>query len=330
MNTKILSLLSLLILVVSGCSREKLSDLSVVDSNKVERQHTELDRWIRETLTLPYGIEVIYRWERNAAQPGSFTYPPKADNVKAVLETAKHLWIDLYTQDEFGGKDFMKGKAPIKIYMYGGKNVDIHGFELLSNATAIGSEMHIYNVNDFDPKDQSKVYALMRSVHHQFARRLSELFAYDRDKFLAISKNRYVSSTGDYLATVQKGITDRNKIFSISDYGNKRGTLTINALLSAQDDFCEIVSATITYTAKDIKQAIRNAQTPYPSGDDPQDQQRALEAAKQAHHELVTKLDFVNDYFSKTVGINMVRFQRASNKLMRTYLSTEEKSETDR
>lgn len=323
-NTKILSLALLSAIALTGCSKEKLSEVSVVDSNAVQRQYTELDKWIKENLTIPYGIEVVYRWERNAAQPGSFTYPPKTENVKAVLETAKHLWIDLYTKEEFGGKDFMAGKAPIKMYMYGGKNVDIHGFELLSNATAPGSEMYIYNVNEFDPKDQGKVYSLMRSIHHQFARRLSELFDYDRDRFLSISQNRYVSSTGDFLSTVQQGISDRSRIFSLTEYGHKRGFLTLNSMLSAQDDFAELISAMIMHTSKEIAQTVRISLIPFHGSDDPAAKQKAIEEAKQAHLELTTKIEFVSEYFSKSVGLHMGRFQLANNKLIRAYLSKKE------
>ncbi|MDO4771271.1 putative zinc-binding metallopeptidase [Porphyromonas sp.] len=326
-NIKILSFALLSALAVSGCNKEKLSDVSVVDSNAVQRQYTELDKWIKENLTLPYGIEVIYRWERNSAQPGSFTYPPKIENIKAVLETVKHLWIDLYTREDFGGKDFMAGKAPIKMHMYGGKNVDRYGFELLSNSTASGSEMYIYNVNEFDPKDPSKVYALMRSVHHQFARRLSELFNYDRDLFLSISQNRYISSTGDFLSTVQKGIYDRNRIFSLSEYAHKRGFLTLNSMLSTQDDFAELISAMIMHTSKEIRQAVKISLVPYPSNDNPEERQKALEEAKQAHHELTTKIEFVTEYFRKNIGLHIGRFQLASNKLIRAHLSNEEISE---
>ena len=318
--TQIISFTACALLLLSGCREEKLSDVSVVDTNIVQRQHTELDKWIGETITAPYGIDVVYRWERHSSQPGNFTYPPKADKIKPVLETIKHLWIDLYSSDELAMKDGIIGKTPIRIYLYGGKNVDQYGFEHLSNPLSPGLEMHIYNVNDFDPKEQAKVYALMRSVHHQFARRLSELFSYDRDRFLMISRHRYISSTGDFLATVQKGISDRGRIFSLSDYGHKRGCLTINSLLSAEDDFAEIISATIMHTPKEISSALNAAATPYPA-DDPAERQRALEEAKKSHLELTTKIDFVNEYFTKNIGIRLSRLQRANNKLMRAYLS---------
>ena len=85
-------------LLLAGCEQEAaLSDQSVVDLGAVQRNKTELDEWILNTFTRPYGIEIEYRWDKNVAQNGSYTYPPEAANVKSVLETIKALWIDLYT-----------------------------------------------------------------------------------------------------------------------------------------------------------------------------------------------------------------------------------------
>ena len=55
-----------------GCSNEKLSDRSVVDDGKKQIENTELDKWILDNITKPYGIEVIYRWEKNAGGTGTF------------------------------------------------------------------------------------------------------------------------------------------------------------------------------------------------------------------------------------------------------------------
>ncbi len=53
------------ILILIGCSDEKLSDRSVIDDGKRQIEETQLDKWILDNITKPYGIEVIYRWEKN-------------------------------------------------------------------------------------------------------------------------------------------------------------------------------------------------------------------------------------------------------------------------
>ncbi|MFK8301694.1 putative zinc-binding metallopeptidase [Capnocytophaga stomatis] len=215
-----------------GCSQEKLSDQSVVEANTVQRNYTELDTWIRNELTLPYGIEVDYRWNGNTAQKGSYTYPPEAENVQKMLEAIKFLWLETYTLNNVGGSHFMKEKNPIKIYMYGGKNLDAHGVELLANHTGTTAEMFLYNVNDFDPKDYEKVYVLMRSVHHQFAKRLMELYPYDRDKFLTIS-NKYVATTKD-LPSREKLDTFIRKI---SDCQGDKDRTDFTYVISSQESY---------------------------------------------------------------------------------------------
>ena len=124
---------SLYLLVISfllaGCEEEaSLSARSVVEAGETEREKTELDKWILDTFTRPYGIEVEYRWDKNAVQNGSYIYPP-----------------------ELGGDKFLLGNNPLKIYMYGGRNVDGNGMELLDNLEATTNEMFLYNVNEFNP-----------------------------------------------------------------------------------------------------------------------------------------------------------------------------------
>lgn len=58
------------------------------------------------------------------------------------------------------------------------------GMELLDNPEATTNEIFLYNVNEFDPRNEDKVFVLMRSVHHQFAKHLMVLFPYNRNKCL--------------------------------------------------------------------------------------------------------------------------------------------------
>lgn len=306
----------ILSLIICSCSRETLSEDSVVDSNIIKRNQTELDNWIKENITLPYGISVEYRWDGNAAPKGSHNYPPDEENVKAVLQTIKTLWIDLYNDQNVGKSNFLKGKNPLKIYMYGGKNIDNRGVELLGNSSNTNAEMHLYNVNDFDAKNPEKVFILMRSVHHQFARRLTELVPYDRDTFVQISQDRYTSSTED-IADVMQYIARADR-FKIRDYANKRGFYTLHSFLSAEEDFAEIISSTLTHTPREIATATENAKTPYYDAD-PEVQQEYNEEAKQAYKEFIAKQTMVEEYFTKKLGINLKRMQLISIQKINAY-----------
>ena len=305
--------------LLAGCEKEApLSDRSVVEAGAVEREKTELDKWILDTFTLPYGIEVEYRWDKNVVQNGSYIYPPEVANVKSVLKAIKALWIDLYISPDLGGEKFLLGKNPLKIYMYGGRNVDGNGMELLDNPEATTNEMFLYNINEFDPKDEDKVFVLMRSVHHQFARHLMELFPYDRNSFLSISRNKYIESTTP-IAWIFKGETHGRRVFVLARYANRKGFFTYHSLLSPEKDFAEIISSKLTHTPKDRLKALTEAKTPYTAGSDQDLQNEYNEQAVQAYKELTEKQKLVEDYFNKEIKISLNYLQLRSIKQLKAF-----------
>ena len=283
MKLKKIYLAFLMPLILMGCSEEKLSDRSVIDDGKKQIETTELDKWILDNITKPYGIEVIYRWEKNAGSTGTFIYPPKLENVRAVLEALKELGLETYRLKEVGGNDFLLGRLPIKLYLYGGGNPDENGVERLHNPRLTAAEMCLYNVNDFKPSDADKLFVLMRSVHHQLAKRLMELIPYDRDKFLTISG------------------------------------YTMLSFLSAEDDFAEIISATLTATPKELYDASVTAQTP-DTDIDPEVNQRYAKEAEQAYKEFTEKQTFVDEYVQKSWHINLKQMQVVSVRRIYSYV----------
>lgn len=96
------TLLLLTALTLTGCDEEKLSDRSVIDDGKQQIETTQLDNWILDNITKPYGIEVIYRWEKNTGSTGTFIYPPKLENVRAILEAVRELGLETYRLKEVG------------------------------------------------------------------------------------------------------------------------------------------------------------------------------------------------------------------------------------
>lgn len=318
MKLKKIYLAFLMPLILMGCSEEKLSDRSVIDDGKKQIETTELDKWILDNITKPYGIEVIYRWEKNAGSTGTFIYPPKLENVRAVLEALKELGLETYRLKEVGGNDFLLGRLPIKLYLYGGGNPDENGVERLHNPRLTAAEMCLYNVNDFKPGDADKLFVLMRSVHHQLAKRLMELIPYDRDKFLTISGHRYTGSTEQIAAPLGYARTGKEK-FGLDAYANKRGFYTMLSFLSAEDDFAEIISATLTATPKELYDASVTAQTP-DTDIDPEVNQRYAKEAEQAYKEFTEKQTFVDEYVQKSWHINLKQMQVVSVRRIYSYV----------
>lgn len=316
-TTKII-LATCTVLWLAACNKETLNDRSVIDNGKQQIEPTQLDTWILENITKPYGIEVIYRWEKHAGASGTFIYPPKLENVRTVLEAVKELCIETYRLKEVGGEDFLLGRVPIKMYLYGGGNPDENGVERLYNPQLTAAEMCIYNVNDFNPGNADKVFVLMRSVYHQFAKRLMQLIPYDRDKFLAISGHRYTGSTELIAPPLSYARTGKEK-FGLADYANKRGFYTMLSFLSAEDDFAEIISSTLTSTPKEVYDAGIMAKTP-DTDIDPEVNARYAKEAEQAYKEFTEKQAFVDEYVQKSWHINLKQMQVTSVRRINSYI----------
>lgn len=70
------TLLLLTALTLTGCDEEKLSDRSVIDDGKQQIETTQLDNWILDNITKPYGIEVSIAGKRiPALRVHSFIHP---------------------------------------------------------------------------------------------------------------------------------------------------------------------------------------------------------------------------------------------------------------
>ena len=313
-----MAFLLLFVLNCIACSEDKLNEVSVIDESKAQIEATELDNWILNNITKPYGIEVVYRWEKNNNSSGVFIYPPKIEKVRAVLEAVKELGLETYRLNEVGGKDFLLGRVPIKLYLYGGGNPDENGVERLYNPQLTAAEMCLYNVNDFEAGNADKVFVLMRSVHHQLAKRLMQLMNYDYDKFFAISGHRYTGTTEPIAAPLGYAQTGKEK-FGLDSYANKRGFYTMLSFLSAEDDFAEIISSTLTSTPKEVFDAGVAAKTP-DTDIDPEVNARYAKEAEQAYKEFIEKQAFVNEYVQKNWHINLKQMQVISVRKINAYL----------
>ncbi len=303
---------------LSGCDNEQFSDESVIKTPSLRDNEKELNTWIVENFTHPYNINVIYKWDKNRIPEGSYTYPPIMSKVKDVLETVKRLWLDIYTLDDLGGSNFFIEKAPIQIYLYGGRNLDSNGVELIGNSDATAREMFLYNVNEFDKSNKADVYALMRTVHHQYVKLLMEALPYNRSNFLKVSRNRYDEST-KLIAKVKKDKSFGAELLKPSPYANRRGFFTFHSFLSLESDFAEIASVMLTHTPKEIEEALKEAATPL-WDNDPEQQNKNEEEARQAYKELSEKLEFVKKYFKETVRLSLKDLQLISIKELKKYL----------
>ena len=314
--------LSLLLAITFGlvaCHDDALSPQSVVEADASQHPFTELDQWIQDSITHPYGIAVEYRWNKHVAPTASYVFPPQSDNVKAVLQTLKALWLDLYTDAQTGGAKFLEGKRPLKLYLFGGDNLDTNGVPLLSHRTASNVEMYLFNVNDFQARDTASVYRLMRSVHHQFAKRLGEIFPYDRDKFQSIAPQWYTHGSTADLRIQLTLIKHPVDFYKPSAYARYHGMYTYHSILSPEEEFAEIISTHLMHTPRELNTIAKAVRTPLINDPDPEQAAADKAYAEARYAEFVAKRDFVETYFQKTVGIPLPLLQTLSLKKQRQW-----------
>ena len=316
---RIFNYISLVLLFsLTACTEDALSPHSVVDAQAGHTARTPLDQWIEDELTTPYGMAVEYRWNKYTAPIQGYTTPPDTTHIREVLLTVKDLWIDLYNSSNTGGTDFLKDKKPLKIYLFGGPNLDGNGVELLCNPEATHIEMYLFNVNTFSPEDYRCVYKLMRSVHQQFAKRLMEVFPYDRNAYGAISQPFYTSGSTDFIAKRLKYIKDEMDLFGIVNYGLINGMFTYYSFLSAEDDLAEMISIHLLHTPKEISQLMEQAREPHADpNDEVYEEEKAVLEAR--HQELVKKRDMMMEFFKNEVGIPLNVLQKLSLKKLKRY-----------
>ena len=312
----VLALLVLGISAFSSCGEDALSSTSVIAQRQSSVQETELDRWIRDSITLPYGIEVVYRQENHGGAATDYLYPPRTEQVKPVLRAFRTLCLESFAFADQDRSNFLLDRAPLRLVLYGGAYADAHGMVRLSLPQA-PTTMILTHCNAFSPDDPNKVYLLARMGFHQLSRRLLAQLPYDRVAFSAISGDRYTGSTASLVAPWQAGRTIDQQ-FGIDSWANKRGFLTIHGMVSSEEDMAEMISATICATPLQVQQALTEAATPDTDAD-PEVQARYTEEAKVAAQQLSRKQAFVTDYLQKVWRVDFRRWQITTARKLRSY-----------
>ena len=77
----------------------------------------EIDEWILKNFTIPYNMEVKYRWDQSELDLNKTLVPVKEDVVIPVMQIVKHVWIEPY--EVLAGEDFIRLYSPKKYVLVG-------------------------------------------------------------------------------------------------------------------------------------------------------------------------------------------------------------------
>lgn len=190
-----------------------------------------IDKWINDSLTVPYNIAAKYKWDQGELQSDfdRTLTPSKEDQVIPVMSSIKNVWINAYVAE--AGILFFKTISP-KFFVLVGSPAYQRGAVKLGTAEG-GRKVVLYDLNNFRIKgmpgyvlrDTGKVKRMFETIHHEFAHILDQ----NVDVPLSFSQSSAISYTSDWLNVTA---TEAKNEGFISQYANS----------SATEDWAEMVA----------------------------------------------------------------------------------------
>lgn len=313
----------LALVALSACRSEQLDQQSVLSQ---PAPTTELDRWCQEQITTPYQAEVIYRWQPQRSHQTSLNYPPQVSRVRPALECLEATVLRLYRDKEaFASEGFLPAAPLLRIYLYGGGQVDSRGVDLPFDRSKPAVELHLFHIDRFDATDATEVYRLIRSAQHQIGRHLLDLRPPQLASFLPHSQRRYTagdtSPFADALRSYLASTSRQREGLGPNRYAWSRGFYSIYGMLGPWEDLAEMYSVTLTETPARLTAMETDAARPDEADGDPIATARYAEEARLAHSALLAKRTFLADYFATSWRFPLYRLQLGSLTLMNQYLA---------
>lgn len=327
---RLLIILSVILSFFSCSKEEGFSDKSVI---VVENSYkNELDQWIYDNLTLPYNIEVSYKWDDGDVSNEFHVVPPKMEKAKEFLEAYYNVWIKCYEEEAIAGgnPDFLKAFMPKQLVLVGSPQFNGDGTMTLGLAEG-GKKVIIFNVDNFAevnsyPWDSAEkilqdrrdaVVKSFHTIHHEFAHIMHQNKFY-ADEFKEICKSDYTANWIDvdgYTAEV-------------------KGFITPYSMLNDNEDFVEIVAGILTHVKYSNTPHAYNVNLKTSEGevlqewgdiemsewdtylyiwafsyDDDYNVVQTSEA-KLGYNKFISKLDIVTSYYKEKWGVDLYSLQK--------------------
>ena len=245
MKKTLIALLAIVALGFASCSEDNPSSESIFAKKAVHRDN--FDKWLLNSYTYPYNIDVKYKMEDIYSDMKYHLVP--ADSAKAAKLSiiAKYLWFDAYA--ECVGPYFVKANVPRIIHLIGSPAFNSGQGTMVLGTAEGGLVITLYMVNNLTDKMLTD-YATVNdyyfhTMHHEFTHILNQKIPYD-ENFQHISEGNYVS--GDWY---QKR----------TSAANKKGFVTPYAMSEPLEDFAEMLSVYVTTSPSGWQKIMHTAGT---------------------------------------------------------------------
>lgn len=222
---------------IGSCSDDDDLGESIIDISEAELN--KVDEWIMDSLTIPYNMEIKYRWDDSEVDNEKILTPPRLDKVIPFLSTMKRVWINPYV--EAGGEDFVKRFIPKQMVMVGSYNFNNEGTITLGQAEG-GRKVVVFNINYFSKDNKEDLKMQFHTIHHEFAHILHQTIMYPAE-YKSISAIHYTSKWYDHNLA----------------YALERGFITPYSMSEANEDFVEMVATMLTNSHDEWETLVNSA-----------------------------------------------------------------------
>lgn len=268
-----LALLLLVTLVYSSCKKEKLDDQSVfVDSTTPKNA---LDNYVYNNFTIPYNIDVIYKYVDRETDLNYNLVPASYD--ASIRMTKLLLFLGMQPYDEVtGNKTFLKRYFPKFLAYVGTSSVRNNGTIILGTAEG-GRKINLYNLNNLPLNSTNITYLnnfYFHTIHHEFQHILNQTKQYPTS-FNTISGTSYVDDVW-------------NTTYTSAGAAIAAGFISPYASSAAGEDFAELYSFYVTLSSTEYT-AYLNSTGSTAAG-------RTI---------IANKMDMVKTYMKNEFGIDM-------------------------
>lgn len=246
-----------------------------------------IDKWIYDTLTVPYNIAVKYKWDQAEIDLNKTVVPVKEEQVVPVMSAIKKAWIDVYEAE--AGSLFVKKYTPKYFILEGSGSYNPDGTTTLGTAEG-GRKVVLYQLNYFrtkgmagyKPSDSTLIKEVFHTIHHEFGHILHQTVMYPLE-YKRITVGLYTTNWNN-----------------VSDAAARLdGFVTPYSMSGPDEDFVEMIAMMLTEGKAGFDRIVNSITGTSPNGT----------TAEQAKSKLRQKEDLVVDYFNKVWKINFYSLQ---------------------
>ena len=190
-----------------------------------------IDKWIYDSLTVPYNIDIAYKWNAFALnQLDKTVVPVKESIVIPLLAAIKRVWLNTYVAEV--GDNFIKTYCPKFFVLAGSSAYGLDGTALLGLAGG-GRQIFLLELNYFRNKTMPGYVAsdtvIQMSTFHVVEHEFAHIFDQTKKRPFEFDKINQGLYSSDW--------------FNVSDIeARKDGFITNYASSVAAEDFAEMVS----------------------------------------------------------------------------------------